>query len=115
MCFDIVEKRWAAVWQRWLAFAKVWTTLCNVGEGIASLDHVAQRYAALHNLGQRCTIAGERWEAIMQRFYNVAKKLPNVITYAAVGSRYITDGVPQYWTKAGGTEPQFWSNYETLK
>ena len=82
MCSDIAEKRWTAVWQRWLAFGNVWTTLCNVREGIPSLDHVAQRCAALHNLWQRCTIAGERWTAIVQRCYNVAKKLPNVISYA---------------------------------
>ena len=82
MCSDIVEKRWTAVWQRWLTFGNVWTTLCNVREGIPSLDHVAQRCAALHNLWQRCTIAGKRWTAIVQRCYNVAKKLPNVISYA---------------------------------
>ena len=71
---DIVEKRWTAVWQRWLAFGNVWTTLCNVGESITLLDQVVQRCDALHNLWQRCIIAGERWTAFVQRCYNVAKK-----------------------------------------
>ena len=66
MCSDIVEKRWTAVWQRWIAFGNVWTTLCNVREGIPSLDHVAQR----------CTTYGN----VVPSLENVGQPLCNVVT-----------------------------------
>ena len=78
----VFRHRWKTLDSGLATLASVWTTLCNVGESITLLDHVVQRCAALHNLWQRCIIAGERWTAFVQRCYNVAKKLPNVISYA---------------------------------
>ena len=83
----VFRHRWKTLDSGLATLASVWTTLCNVGESITLLDHVVQRCAALHNLWQRCIIAGERWTAFVQRCYNVAKKLPNVISYA--GTMYI--------------------------
>ena len=78
----VSRHRWKTLDSGLATLDSVWTTLCNVGESITLLDHVVQRCAALHNLWQRCIIAGERWTAFVQRCYNVAKKLPNVISYA---------------------------------
>ena len=78
----VFRHRWKTLDSGLATLASVWTTLCNVGESITLLDHVVQRCAALHNLWQRCIIAWERWTTFVQRCYNVAKKLPNVISYA---------------------------------